>query len=744
MLDSAIRALRRDHTDQAVASAREAARLAKTAAARQTADQIVAEAFFRAGCQAAEPAERLEYLDLALEASPGEVRFRFHRAIALWQLDRLEEAATELETVAVAEPERPKAAFMLALARLALTGTPAAGTADLSPAEAATLDLVGRLLQGEAPDPDGAITSLAGGSRVSRVWPALASMVTDPSAAPMADLERAIRTVGGRGPRKIVEYYHGVAAMRAGDRSTADQAWHRAWQAGFGTDWAARNRQSLLRETAADLAEAGQWRKVAALSDRAPQPVTDFGLAELLAIASDHIGYAAAQKGSWHQAADHWMRARDLAPTRQRIQNLALAAEQEEDWITAAESWREMVRRRPRKTDHPDYLTDSQVAGIWTHAASCYDKVGDAGEAVTCLKTALKYAETDVDLRLKLVEALLDNEQEEAAENELDRILKAEANHLEALILLGTLRLRQWGDVRPLWRRALTIAPRDVRVRDGLAMAHLEQLSHAKTLSRNELESDIGAALEELPDHPDVLLRAAELRRIQGRNDEARDLLWRAHAAAPTEVRVTGALLHEMLHVSTGDETLAFMEEVRRFPKLLPLFWIDQGRLALQCNMPREWVIRLFDEAVELAGRRIASGAGRGDKEDTQAAILLRVFDSIHNEQGDSDLLHHYAEIIGREVPDSGAVQYIEAHRAMYFDKDAALAKRLLKEAVRKARRAGEPGVEDAASEELHMLTMSPGTSDLLRRMMELFPDGPPDPRDLENLPDEFFEDLFR
>jgi hypothetical protein len=122
---------------------------------------------------------------------------------------------------------------------------------------------------------------------------------------------------------------------------------------------------------------------------------------------------------------------------------------------------------------------------------------------------------------------------------------------------------------------------------------------------------------------------------------------------------------------------------------------------------------------------------------------LVDVFDAVYGEDPESALLAHYADRIAREVPDSGAVEYIAAHRAFFDAGDRRGAERQLKAAIRKAERAGDAGVAEAARLELDRLQGPTMDIALLHRLMDLFPDGPPDLDELKDLPDEFFEDLF-
>ena len=119
-----------------------------------------------------------------------------------------------------------------------------------------------------------------------------------------------------------------------------------------------------------------------------------------------------------------------------------------------------MLRRRPRKQDHPEAVTDAQMATLWRHVAECYERVKDADEVLTCLKNAVKYAPADLELGVKIADISTQTGRDEAAARELERLLAINAQYIPALLRLGTLyESRQDRDPMPIWRRVLAIEP---------------------------------------------------------------------------------------------------------------------------------------------------------------------------------------------------------------------------------------------------------------------------------------------
>src|SRR5262249_41923405 len=206
------------------------------------------------------------------------------------------------------------------------------------------------------------------------LWHTLLHMKDKSKAAPVAPLQTLAEGRGPAGGSAVVPYYLGVVALRAGDVQTAQSAWCLAAEAGMATPWFVENRVHLLRAQAHALGQEGHWDElIGLLHAHRVTETPDPALSEMLAVAHAHLGYTAAQAQEWSTAASHWQAAATRSGRRQIFQNLALAEEALGRWRSAAEAWREMLRRRPRKPEHPDALTDAQIAALWRHIAECYE-----------------------------------------------------------------------------------------------------------------------------------------------------------------------------------------------------------------------------------------------------------------------------------------------------------------------------------------------------------------------------------
>ena len=646
--------------------------------------RVVVEALFRLAAATTRAGERLEHLDAALELDPSAFRLRYHRALTLCRLGRVAEAAPEFEVLAAQDANRRDVAALCQLARTAM------GQPDAEP----------RARTSDGPFRDDA----------SALWQTLHDMREQPKAAPVAQLRAladSLEPTGGAGA--VAQYYLGVAAMRTGDVETGRVAWRVAAEAGMATPWSEANHAHLLREQGYALGQEGHWQTLVDLVQSHPQSAPlDTAMTELLAVAHTHLGYAAARANDWTTAAHHWQEAASRNVDRRLLQNLALAHEALGDWLTAAATWRQVIRRRPRKQDHADYLSDAQVAALWHHVVECYEHANEMDEALACLRTALKYAPEDLELRLKAADIALETERDTVAENELTRLLSIDPRHVPALERLASLYTDVWGrDPVPIWRRVLSIEPQHEEAREALArwyIANVEGddyrygwLPRGRRRSGKKNIEWLEEGLKELPGHPALLVALGKLHGAMRQQARARPYLELAWEAAPQKAYIVGEAMHELLHAGGGDVVTRLLPTVREIRGLLAAFWVDQGCSALQCELGQEWVDLFWQEAQEL-GRQGRHG-------DTPAYVLVRIFDAA-NQAKARDVAAHYEARLRAEHPHSGAVAYADAYHAAHDRDDPDRTIRLLRRAQHTARRANEEGIADLAEEIESILSM--------------------------------------
>lgn len=722
MLQDALRHLRRGSYALAQAQVARALAFKLEPALLSAAYEVAAEAHFRAAMSSNDLSERLEHLDAALRQTPDAPKLHFHRGLALWQQGRRAEASVELDAVAAREPGRRGLAYLRALARIA-AGQPwdAAG---LTPAETNTLRLVHGLVQ-HKPGAGSKMIDEPLLGKGTELWQGLVALREDATAAPLDQLKVATERNTRKPVGRILDYYKGVAALRAGHRDTARAAWLQAQNSGFTSPALTENLTALLREEAVALAREGRWQDLVNLHGRLP--VSGAGadriVAETSSLAYYHLGHEAAQAGKWSLAAQHWRRANDLDANRYLAQNLALAEEALENWVNAAEAWREMVRRRPRKEDHPDYLTDAQVAALWNRAAECYGHTELTDALETCLRNALKHAPGDTALRLRLADVLLDQQRGDAAETQLTEITALEPQNVEALVRLGRLYQGRWDrDPMAIWRQVLAVNPMHPEAREALADGFVKMVTDQSSFAsyrfsmaypgRSPIEV-LELGLQELPGHPKLLAALGIAHSREHRAEQAREYLLQAYKAAPQDVQVVSLVLHELLHADAGDAIAALVQDVRLIPRLLPAFWFEQARMALHCRFDEKWADFFIEEAVRLSAQP--------GVDDTRAGLLLDAYELAHEEEA-GGLRVALEKRIREEVPASGAVQYIEVHRLIIEKGDLHGATRLIRDAIRAARKANDKGVLRRAETIELMLKGAPMNMAFERILRDLFP----------------------
>ena len=245
---------------------------------------------------------------------------------------------------------------------------------------------------------------------------------------------------------------------------------------------------------------------------------------------------AAAQQSKWGEAAQQLKRvAQSLQEgkaneRRPILHNLALLCEMAEDWSAAADTWREVLRMLPRgrRSNSTDGAANDARKWIRRRAIDCYKRADQLSEAIKVLRQSLKQTPEDVDTRLDLVRALYANEQESAAENEAQRLLEKDPNHLETLLQLGEMQLesgRFYASEKNL-EHALSVAPNDRRTHTGLAKVLHQQAHHKER--QGEYTQAIGLferAIQHAPEDSGVMLCASRAYAHEEQKDKARELL---------------------------------------------------------------------------------------------------------------------------------------------------------------------------------------------------------------------------
>lgn len=430
------------------------------------AKEALAEAHFRLALAQVLPAgqdKQIAALRQAVELDGTDLRYRYHLGLALHRANYLEEAMAEYSSVLQHDPAWPGAALVLALALLEYNPN-----ADIStlPGYSPQVQKVLAVVQTLRRDPAALVAHVPDGP-LGQLWHGLALLqVGDPRARAVLE---GIKKLPGQQAPAVRLYYAGVAAAQAGDLGATCAYWDQAYERKFRSSRLLTNLDVALHQEISTRLAAGDVVAAATLAySMLKVPRHQTGLNELLVLALDRGAHAVAIEGNWACAAEWWEAARQLVSAsaklgspRPFLHNLALAYEAQEQWAQAAEAWRAMLRTRPRKKAADEGLSEAQWAWVRKRVIECYKWAGLPGEAVTLFRQSLKTNPNDLEIRMQLADALLANQQEQAAQNELLRIIAIEPHHIEANLRIAAMSASYgaWYQAKQALRQVLSRHP---------------------------------------------------------------------------------------------------------------------------------------------------------------------------------------------------------------------------------------------------------------------------------------------
>ena len=660
--------------------------------------QALAEAYFRRSLAQSTNAARLVDLRLALQLRPHEPRFVYHLGLALHHAGELDAAIEQYAAVVRQDPGWRGAYLVLALARLeqdfatdlaGLPGYTAPLRTLLAPAQA--------LLRGVAPALEGEKDT-----PIERLWRGLGAILQGDGAAREALSDT--RTLPAARAAQVRRYYHGVAAAQAGDFNAALAAWQSIEQ--METPWLRDNLTAVIvqRLSEDDGTDVAATARIA--HDAVRLAAGNSALAELLVQALDRGARAAAAQANWAQATMLWLDARQVVSTnaglgspRPLLHNLALAYEAQEQWMEAAEMWRAMLRTRPRKGGDAGQIGDAQWAWVRKRVIECYKSAGAPGEAVVVFRQAIKATPDDLDVRLQLVDALIANDQAQAASNEIERILALDPGHIDARLrgaaLLGIREEFEAG--RALLRPILEQQPEHQDARQGMVALLLgEGQRNLRWYNVAAAERLFQEAQQYAPNDWRPPLNLARIAIDQEQLDRARTLLERVLDLAGDQ---PDAYLQVIDAWAVAEQIDLVRAAIARAEAALPLtadFFIEVGLLLLQRDLPAAPAFfggllapppkrdatatprsRL---ARELLDRGLAGQADQGEERLVLAIKLLRL---------DPALGLRYAEEAAKLLPEDPAA-YMTLATLQVMNERRREAKDTLRRGARLARKQGK------------------------------------------------------
>ncbi len=433
----------------------------------------VAEARFRLSLE--NPADAYEHLQTAVSLQPNDARYSYHLGLKAQRQGQIDEAITAYEKVAHSPEWQARAAYPYALAwqqqaQQNVTKAPSYPLLTKTEKEMLTQAQTFRKRPYKVSDD------------APPLWHGLAAIDQKHYAEAEAHLAKAAQISEESG---ITHYYLGALAAQAEDWEKAAHQWVAARQAGFDTPRLATNLGELYHRLAEErLQNDDAQAALLAATEAARHKPEDKHVQKLLSHLAQQTGYKAAQQGKWKEAIRAWKMAQEKGGTTFRISyNLALAYEKMENYLHAAQQWRETLRRRPRKATHPDAMSDKQIGRLWQRAAEAYIKAGEYNEAVNVYKHAVKWQPDNLDMRMALTDGLLNNGQFQAALNEIDRILTRNPDHVAALIKAGEIHAQNehwWYHSGAIgyWERALALEPNNDTIKQHFSDYYMDRAEH--------------------------------------------------------------------------------------------------------------------------------------------------------------------------------------------------------------------------------------------------------------------------
>lgn len=557
-----------------------------------------AEACFRLSCaQTDTPEDRYQSIQKATTLQPQNRLYQYHLGLAAYQAGHYAEALSAYENAWRSDELARRVALPLLLTLHHLKRNPTTHPAwgQLTPQEQSWMQKI------VTPASSKGTTSPVEATPLGQGLVALQQEKWSDAAA-------FLHQASQNSPQDpLIHYALGLVAAQQENWAEAVKQWQQAHQGGI----THQRLQHNLGETAQRLAEerlvAGDILGAHAAAQQATFFNHDTTLADLNSHIALHLGYQAAQQGNYQQAHHYWETVANESGRSFRLAyNLALLYEKNDDPIMAAEQWREVLRRRPRKADHPDALNEVQVSRLYQRAAEAYNKVQAFDEAIQVYKHAVKRQPDNLELRLELVDSLFENGQIEAALNEVERILSRNAQHIPTLLKAGEIHAQTGPNLRynpaiQYWEKVLTLEPNHTQARQYLAdffQDEVEQnllwLGPARALLLLE------KALGYQPDNGVILVKMADMQFEMEQDAAAEATIQRVLALPNIPLTVYEHLISTF--VSSG-QIDRFREIVPKAEKLLTypkhFFYVTIGMTCLSASLEplaREW----FEKAIPV------------------------------------------------------------------------------------------------------------------------------------------------
>ena len=545
-------------------------------------------------------------------------------------------------------------------------------------------------------------SALRGGRRAAKIpaeapllWRALAAVDGKDPATARAGLEEVLTGDATQIEKAIAHYYQGVLSAQVEDWETVQTRWEAAFTGGLQSARIHDNLAELAMRRAEDLLRQGDAHGALSAVEKARQHKPDDKLQnELAAQSQQQLGFQAASAGQWVEAQAHWQAAVELDSGSFRLAyNLALSYEKSDNYLLAGQTWREALRRRPRRADHPDALSDEQVARIWQRAAECYQKAGEFEEVAHTYQQAIKWAPENVNLHLALAESLMRDGRLVAARNELERILERDPKNIPTLLRLGEAYFRDedapWyikENAKRLWEKVLQIDPKNFQAKMFMGEWYMEQGEIAYTWDKYERAlENYKKSLEYNPKNIKLLCYLAECCFNLGEKDQGEEYA-RQSLALATSFDDYATMIDFWLELEEDERAWELTNQAEsRFEKVPIEFYLAMAEKALKDHRKSAglaWIEHAIEKAKpkddtfvmigEIAldvdndlAREYLQKALQAGQNPGQAHLLLGKLEDMDGNQRASKKHLNEAERIANQTRDDDLAERVELARMM-------------------------------------------------------------------------------
>ena len=512
--------------------------------------RVLAETYFRRGLGVGRSVQQIQAFHQATTLAPDRAVYHFHLGLAYARAGQSLEAADALEQAYRCAPTSDRIRYHLALVLLE-NGSRTARAGEIIDAmpdnqEAARLRALVSLRAG--------LPAAAGdvlGKRKS--MPPLTRLALAVAQLTAGDQARARETASAvqrsRGPltaeaRQAAALVMAIAQLRTGELDRAGET-----LSAIGSPLDPRLRHAVAtawHHLASELVVNEQFEPaIAAWNQVLELEPTREHARRCRTHLHDVCATRAVRRGDYAAVVGHGLAVLAEEPGNCRVlHNVALAEERQQKWGSACAYWLALLRqwrkelRAAGKGEEVAALR-ARVNAAERHLAELYEAADDLREAAHALERALQVDSTDLDLRLRLGQLYLDEDNATAAIGQLRQVMEARPDDVQILLDLGVAYDLKGDDRRAQehLERALALEPDNPAVRDTLASVHHGRAHRLERSGRDErVRAEYERAIELDRADPTHYQCLADFEIERGRADAAKAAWNRVLALNPEDI----------------------------------------------------------------------------------------------------------------------------------------------------------------------------------------------------------------